>query len=81
MSAPTSTKNSRGDTMTSSKVLRLPSVKIRTGLSRSSIYNFIAAGEFPKQIRLGTRAVGWLEAEVDEWLANRVAESRHSEVG
>jgi prophage regulatory protein len=52
-------------------VLRLPAVKARTGLSRSSIYKFASGGCFPKPVRLGARSVGWLEAEIDEWLGDR----------
>ena len=54
-------------------VLRLPALKTRTGLSRSSIYKFVAEGRFPQPVRLGVRSVGWLEAEIDEWLRNRMA--------
>lgn len=57
-------------------ILRLPAVKARTGLSRSSIYLWIANGKFPAPVSLGARAVGWLESEVDEWLAHRIAQSR-----
>jgi len=57
-------------------ILRLPVVKGRTGLSRSSIYERIAKGTFPKPISLGTRAVGWLEAEVDDWLRQLIEASR-----
>lgn len=57
-------------------ILRLPTVKARTGLSRSTIYLRISAGQFPKPINLGYRAVGWLESEIDAWLSSRVAESR-----
>lgn len=56
-------------------VLRLAAVKARTGLSRSSIYKFTAEGGFPQPVRLGARCVGWLEAEVDQWLGARL-ESR-----
>lgn len=59
-------------------ILRLPTVKDRTGLSRSTIYKFIAADRFPKPVRLGPRAVGWLESGIDDWIAGRVAESRES---
>lgn len=62
-------------------ILRLPAVKARTGLSRSSIYKFIAEGSFPKPVRLGPRAVGFIEKEVDNWLHARIAESRHTGVG
>ena len=56
------------------EVLRLPGVKRRTGLSRSSLYLRIAEGTFPKPIPLGDRAVGWLSNEVDAWVSSRVAE-------
>jgi prophage regulatory protein len=57
-------------------ILRLPAVKMRTGLSRSSIYLWIAKGKFPAPVSLGARAVGWLESEVDDWLARLISESR-----
>lgn len=61
-------------------VLRLSSVKKRTGLSRSTLYLRVAAGSFPKPINLGGRAVGWIESEVADWIAARVAE-RSAAVG
>ncbi len=57
-------------------ILRLPAVKTSTGLSRSTIYLRIAEGTFPKPVGLGGRAVGWLEAEIQEWLERRIAASR-----
>ena len=57
-------------------ILRLPAVKANTGLSRSTIYLRIAQGAFPKPVGLGGRAVGWLDAEVQEWLQGRIAASR-----
>lgn len=54
------------------RVLRLPDVIARVGLKRASIYLHIGKGTFPKPIALGPRAVGWLEHEIDEWLAARV---------
>ena len=57
-------------------VLRLPTVKARTGLSRSTIYLRIAEGSFPAPVSLGGRAVGWIEAEVNDWLAKRIEASR-----
>jgi prophage regulatory protein len=52
---------------------RLPSVKARTALSRSEIYRRIAAGDFPKPVKLGERASAWSAAEVDRWIADRIA--------
>ena len=56
--------------------LRLPVVKARVGLSRSTIYARIAQGTFPKPISLGERAVGWLESDIIFWIEERVNESR-----
>ncbi|MBE0625526.1 MAG: AlpA family transcriptional regulator, partial [Burkholderiales bacterium] len=63
--------------------LRRRQVEARTGLARSTIYQYITDGVFPKPVPLGPRAVGWLEAEVSEWIAERVriarGGSRHDE--
>ena len=60
----------------SNKILRLPAVLSRTGLGRSTVYLYISEGRFPKPISLGPRAVGWLEAEIDEWLEQQIQASR-----
>ncbi len=56
-------------------VLRLPQIKARTGLSRSTIYLRISRGEFPRPISLGLRAVGWLESDINAWLAEQIERS------
>ena len=56
--------------------IRLPTVKSRTGLSRSSIYSKIRDETFPSPIPLGERAVGWIEAEVDSWIEARIENAR-----
>ena len=56
------------------KVLRLPDVIDRVGLGSSFIYLLIQRKEFPKPMRLGKRAVGWPEAEVNAWLEERLAD-------
>lgn len=55
----------------SALVLRLPDVKHRTGLSRSTIYVMVAEGTFPPPLHLGPRAVGWLASEVESWVADK----------
>jgi prophage regulatory protein len=61
------------------KILRRKQVQDRLGLSRSTIYAMVAANELPPPIRLGSgRAVGWIEGEVDAWLAAQVERSRKS---
>ncbi len=57
-------------------ILRLPQVIARTGLSKSSIYAKVAAGEFPEPISLGARAVGWISDEVQAYLVARVEATR-----
>jgi prophage regulatory protein len=53
-------------------ILKRNQVQARTGISRSSIYQKMAVGEFPKSISLGPRAVGWLESSIDQWIQSRV---------
>lgn len=57
-------------------ILRRPQVQQRTGLSRSTLYQYIKDGEFPKSIALGPRSVGWLESDISDWIAERVTISR-----
>lgn len=58
------------------KLLRRNEVEKVTGLKRSSIYSKIKEGDFPKPIKLGMRAVAWLEADVMQWIESKVTESR-----
>lgn len=58
------------------RILRRRQVETRTGLARSTIYERMAHGEFPRPIRLGPRSVGWLADEIEGWIAARIAESR-----
>lgn len=57
-------------------ILRLPAVKTRTGLSRSTIYLLVSQDRFPKPVSLGMRAVGWVESEIQEWLQRQIEASR-----
>ncbi|AUA58889.1 dipicolinate synthase [Achromobacter spanius] len=59
--------------MSKTTLLRLPEVRKRTLRSRTTIYT---DPTFPKPIKIGKRAVAWLESEVDEWIARRIAASR-----
>lgn len=58
------------------RILRLPEVIARTGLSRATIYARMSQGRFPRPVSLGARAVGWIEAEIEAWIRERIAESR-----
>lgn len=53
------------------KILRLPEVKAKVGLSTASIYRLIKEGDFPKQIKLGRHASGWLDSEVQSWIKKK----------
>jgi len=62
----------------SQRILRLAQVREVTGLGRSCIYQLQAQKEFPQRIKIGARAVGWIESEVQQWLAERISQSRAS---
>ncbi|MDF2459740.1 MAG: AlpA family transcriptional regulator [Nitrospira sp.] len=49
-------------------ILRFKHLKQRTNLSRSTIYAKMAAGDFPRPLSLGPRAIGWLEADIEAWI-------------
>ena len=55
-------------------VLRRPEVERMTGLPRSTIYDKMSKGQFPKPVKLSEESVGWLSSEVAAWLKQRVAE-------
>ncbi len=54
------------------QILRVRDVKNKTGLSRSTIYLMMKNDCFPKQRKLGSRAVGWLLDDVDNWIKSRL---------
>jgi prophage regulatory protein len=54
------------------KFLRRREVENKTGLSRSTIYANMALGTFPKAVKIGHRAVAWLETEIDDWMLSRM---------
>lgn len=53
------------------KILRMPEVKRLTGLGRTSIYQMMAGGKFPRPVSLGSRAVGWMVRDIRAWLQGR----------
>ena len=69
------------------RFIRLPEVLSRTGLGRTSVYRKMAEGTFPKSLKLGgppkdpeafdSRAIAWIEDEIDKWLESRI-EDRNS---
>ena len=56
------------------RLLRLPEVLAKMGLSRSAFLHGVRTGELPQPIRIAARAVAWVESELDEFIAARIAE-------
>ncbi|MBI1495223.1 helix-turn-helix transcriptional regulator [Halocynthiibacter styelae] len=54
----------------SQKLFRRTEVEALTGLSRTTIYDLMHEGRFPRPVRIGKRAVAWREADLNEWLEN-----------
>ncbi|PXZ07590.1 DNA-binding protein [Gilliamella apicola] len=55
-------------------LLRLPKVMEKTGLKRATIYFHIKQNTFPKQFKIGQRAVAWLESDIDDWIDGYLVE-------
>ncbi|WP_028715388.1 helix-turn-helix transcriptional regulator [Pantoea ananatis] len=62
------------------KLMRLPAVIERTGFSRSWIYELINQKQFPQPIKIGSRAVAFIEGEIDEWIDVLIAKSRNESI-
>lgn len=56
--------------------IRLPEVKKLVGLGTTKIYMMVSEGQFPKQVKLGGRAVAWVKSEVLAWNKEQVEASR-----
>ena len=57
------------------RFLRLPDVRAKVGLSRSTIYLRMSRGQFPKTVKLGERSVAWIDSDIDDWIEQRINES------
>ena len=58
------------------RYLRQPEVLARIGVSWITILRWERQGTFPKRRRLGLNSVGWIEAEIDQWCAERAGIAR-----
>lgn len=54
----------------------LPSVTARTGLAKTTLYQLIKQKKFPRQVRISDKRVGWICSEVDDWINQKIDESR-----
>lgn len=61
----------------SKRLIRLPEVLNKTGYKKAWIYRLISEDKFPKPIKLGERAVAFVEVEVDEWILQKISQSRN----
>lgn len=57
---------------TTRRLLRLPEVKQKVGLSRTAIYRLIAEGQFPRQVCIGPRTVAWCQDDLEAWIEQRI---------
>lgn len=57
------------------RILKLPEVIERTGLSKSSIYAYKSEGLFPRPVNLGRRSVGWIEQDIINWIEGKRAKA------
>ncbi len=65
------------DTRAPLRLLRLHEVMHRTGLGRSTVYDLMSWGEFPKPVQLGnTSRVAWVDSEITDWIRARIQARR-----
>jgi prophage regulatory protein len=55
------------------RLLRRPEVEARTGLARSTLYEYVARGEFPQPVSIGPRIVAWRSSDIDAWIETLVS--------
>lgn len=60
----------------SQSFIRLSEVLCRIQLSKAWVYKLIAQEKFPKPVKIGSRAIAFIESEVDDWINQRIEESR-----
>ncbi|HEF0064716.1 helix-turn-helix transcriptional regulator [Citrobacter sp. RHBSTW-00271] len=60
----------------SHNLIRLPEVQRRTGYSKAWIYKLLKEKRFPAAVKIGSRAIAFVESEINEWVNQRIAESR-----
>lgn len=58
------------------RLVRLPGVEELTGCKKSTIYELMRAGKFPKSVRVNARMVAWSETAVLQWVQDRISEAQ-----
>ncbi|BFM66741.1 TPA: AlpA family transcriptional regulator [Acinetobacter baumannii] len=67
---------SKNQQIENNRLIRRKEVQTKTGLGASSIYAMMKNGEFPQCLNLSERRVAWIESEIDQWIANRIAQHK-----
>ncbi|MEP8949883.1 AlpA family transcriptional regulator [Enterobacter asburiae] len=60
----------------SQSLIRFAEVQKRTGYSKAWLYRLMSEKRFPAVIKIGSRSIAFIESEIDEWINQRIAESR-----
>ncbi|HEO9143609.1 TPA: AlpA family transcriptional regulator [Enterobacter asburiae] len=60
----------------SHSLIRLSEVQRRTGYSKAWLYRLMSQGKFPSSVKIGSRAIAFVEREIDDWINQRIEESR-----
>ncbi|HDU7917437.1 TPA: AlpA family transcriptional regulator [Serratia marcescens] len=60
----------------SQSLIRFAEVQKRTGYSKAWLYRLMSQQRFPAAIKIGARSIAFIESEIDEWINQRIAESR-----
>ena len=60
----------------SNTLIRFDEVQKRTGYSKAWIYRLLKQKRFPQSVKIGSRAIAFIEKEIDEWINQRIAKSR-----
>lgn len=60
----------------SQSLIRLSEVQRRTGYSKAWLYRLMSEGKFPSSVKIGSRAIAFVEREIDDWINQRIDESR-----
>ena len=64
----------------SMSISRRPQVQARTGIPKATMYAMMATGAFPRPIKIGARAVAWLDSDIDRWIEARVVASKKGDL-
>ena len=70
-SEPTSPAAAPVDPAKPIRLLRIQQVLELVGLKKATVYQLHRTGQFPRKVKITSRAVGWVEEEVQQWLTER----------